>query len=139
MADTLQYHLERTMQQYLLPYTSRRLSWNLITSITWFDKAKLKTPIVPHTRKPPHTYATLPCENLIENLMLKVQRVPAAMNWRAALIDVKQDLRILLQEYRVEQQNHVQALDDSYMLGYSDGSKPYAASCVYFQSINDNK
>ena len=119
MATEENYHLSRTLNELCKGQLHRTITWFVREEIRLFDKLKLK-PTFQLPRQQVFHYSVLPIDQRIEDLQAKVHRVSSAKNTHAALIDVKRDIKILYQEFKVYEQEKIKEVDDAYTRGYSE-------------------
>lgn len=139
--STLHYHSSRVTNELCRGIIQRTLFWHLLNSVRQFKKDRLK-PAELNPRRTVFHYTVLPIDQRIEDLQAKVHRYNNAVNKQAALIDIKRDIKILYQEFKVYEQEKTKELDNAYMLGYSEGSHVVSNGMFIIRAntkLQDNK
>jgi hypothetical protein len=139
---TLEYHCGRVTNELTKGIIQRTLFWHLLNSVRQFKLERLKHAEL-NTRRSVFHYAVLPIDQRIEDLQAKVHRYSMAINKQAALIDIKRDIKILYQEFKVYEQEKNKELDNAYMLGFNEGSRVLTDGnffiCTSGSKLHDNK
>ena len=140
--STLHYHTSRRTNELCRGILQRTLFWHLLNSVRQFKREKLK-PTELNPRRTVYHYTVLPIDQRIEDLQAKVHRYSNAVNKQAALIDIKRDIKILYQEFKVYEQEKNKELDNAYMLGYNEGNSVVAHNGMFIirgnNLLQDNK
>ena len=128
LQESRKYHTVRLCNEFMKGSHNRVISVWLTAQLNNFDKAHLKPTPKLSVRKPPPSYTTLPIEQLIEDLQIKVHRARYAvkdlppMNLAAVFLDIKNDLRTIKQEFLVHDQKRINDLDGAFLEGFNEGS-----------------
>lgn len=118
-----EYHIGRFALSILSsPFGSCPIRKWVMDDIVSFNKNKLKTP-KPLPPRVPTIYCQLPYEQRLEDFQLKLHRLLSSANWKASLMDLKRDFKVLIQEFALYEQQHVRDLDGAYLEGFSDAHK----------------
>lgn len=126
--ETRNYHIERTYQEFFKFGGKRMISTWLCCQIVHADQSKLLKPIPKRPIRRGTVYVTLPVEQLIEDLQMKIHRScgdskkSPFVNLIMVLHDVKRDLNVIKQEFLVYDQRRTNDLDGAFLEGFNEGS-----------------